>query len=188
MSNWPVWDLTWQGWVVAALLLVSVLQFGGTAGVLASMGKNGRLRHRGVELVGALRGTVAVAVLMSPVAVLWALDAFRSAQRFDVYVDANVALAWVYVPMTLASGVSYALAHATPWKVRSNINAMVLGVLVFLRPYVAVAGMVAAVAVTRDVGVAVVGAMAVATGLQVTRLTKKWWYSRPVRLEDLGVR
>lgn len=188
MTNWPIWDLTWQGWVVLGLLLLSVLQYGATAGVLASMGKNGRLRHKGAELLGAVRGASALVVLMTPVAVLWALDAFRSAERFEVYVDANVVLAAVYVPMTIISGVSYALVHVTPWRVRSNVNAMVFGTLVFLRPYVATAGMVAAVVVSRDVWVAILGLLAVLVGLQATRLTKRWWYSRPVRLEDLGVR
>lgn len=188
MSDWPLWDLDWQGWLVLALLLVSVVQYAATSGVLASMGKNGRLRHRWAELVGAVRGVVAFTVLMTPMLVIWALDSFRSAERLGVYMDAALVLAAVYVPMTLASGISFAVVHVAPWKVRSNINAMVFGTLVFLRPYVALAGMAAAAVVSRDVGVTVIGFVSVTAGLLATRLTKHWWYSRPVRLEDLGVR
>jgi hypothetical protein len=188
VSDWPIWDLDWQGWAVLALLLASGVQYGATSGVLASMGKNGRLRHRWAELVGAVRGVVAFTALQLPMLVIWALDSFRSAERLGVYMDAALVLAAVYVPMTLVSGISFAVVHVTPWKVRSNINAMVFGTLVFLRPYVAFSGMAAAAVVSRDVGVTVLGFVAVATGVQATRLTKHWWYSRPVRLEDLGVR
>jgi len=41
--------------------------------------------------------------------------------------------------------------------------------------------------VTHDAAVAALGFAAVAAGMQSTRLTKRWWYSRPVELADLGV-
>ena len=187
IGNLPLWHLTWaQAWVLFALL-VTVFQYGGTAGVLASAGRNGLLRHVRTEFVGAMRGTLAITVLVAPVLAVAAVDALASESRFEVYMEAARVLAVAYAPFTVVSGVSFVLARSTSWKIRSNVNSMVLATLMFLRPYLAIAGVVAAVVVTRDLGVAIAGSAGVAAGLQSTRLVRRWWYSRPVRLEDLGV-
>ena len=172
---------------VLGALAISLLQYGGTAGVLASMGKNGRLRHLRAEVVGALRGALAITVLVGPIVVVGAVDALSSDARFAVYMDAATVLAVAYFPFTVVSGVSFAVARSISWKIRSNVNSMVLATLIFLRPYMAMAGMAAAAIVTRDAAVAALGFAAVAAGMQATRLTKRWWYSRPVLLADLGV-
>jgi|GEM_PF-2109944 len=187
IGSLPVWDLTWGQAAVLGALAISALQYGGTAGVLASAGKNGRLRHVRAELVGALRGALAITVLVGPVIAVAAIDALASDARFAVYMDAATVLAVAYFPFTVISGVSFAMARSISWKIRSNINSMVLATLMFLRPYMAMAGVVAAVIVTHDAGVTLVGFVGVAAGLQSTRLVRRWWYSRPVRLEDLGV-
>ncbi|WP_144276416.1 hypothetical protein [Demequina sp. NBRC 110053] len=186
IASWPLWDLDVGAWALLGALLVVVAQHGGTAGIHAAMGRDGLIDHRRSEWLGAVRGTVMLVALMGPVLVIWAVDAFSSAERLDVYLHANQALAAVYVPITVIAFTAFVLARVTPWQVRSNLNSVVLGTLELLRPWLAAAGMVAAAIVTRDATVAVIGALGVAAGLLVGPATRRRWYSRPVRLDDLG--
>lgn len=187
VAAWPPWDLGLAEWAVLGVLLVVVLQHGGTAGIHAALGRDGMIDHRPAEWLGAVRGTLALAALMGPVFVIWAVDALSGRERLDQYVRANWAIAGVYAPVTAVAFVAFVLARTTPWQVRSNLNSVVLGALELLRPWLAVAGMVTGVLVTRDPVVAGIGGLAVAAGLLVGPLTRRWWYAKPVRLSDLGV-
>ncbi|MFN3866388.1 MAG: hypothetical protein ACK4MD_06710 [Demequina sp.] len=186
VGAWPIWDLTAAEWAVFAALLIVVLQHGGTAGIHAAMGRDGMIDHRRAELIGARRGTIALVVLMLPVLVLWGFDALSGPDRMELYVRANWAILAVYAPVTLIALVSFILARTTPWQVRSNLNSVVIGTLEFVRTGIAAAGMLAGVLVTQDLRVAVIGGLAVVAGALVARLTRRWWYSRPVHLMDLG--
>ncbi|WP_296666460.1 hypothetical protein [Demequina sp.] len=169
-----------------ALLSIVVLQHAGTAGIHACMGRDGRTRHRAIEIQGAWRGTVALVVLLTPVGVVWALDAFSSPERFHLYMRANEAMLWLWIPITVVALTSFLIARVSPWQVRSNVNSMVFSVLELLRPAVAAAGMAIGAIATGDLRVGLVGAFAVLMGLMVFRLTRRWWYSKPVTLDDLG--
>lgn len=186
VGEWPIWDLAWTEWAVLAALLVVVLQHGGTAGIHAAMGRDGMIDHRRAEFTGALRGTATLVALMGPMFVIWAFDALSSADRMELYVKANWAIIAVYGPITVIALVSFILARTTPWQVRSNLNSVVIGTLELLRPWMAAAGMVAGIAVTRDLVVAAIGTVAVIAGILVPWATRHWWYRHPVRLADLG--
>lgn len=186
IGAWPIWDLTLVEWAVFGALLIVVLQHGGTAGIHAAMGRDGMIDHRRAEMAGAWRGTIALVVLMAPVLILWGFDALSSPERMDVYVRANWAILAVYGPVTLVALASFILARTTPWQVRSNLNSVVIGTLEFVRTGIAALGMLAGVLVTQDLRVAVIGFLAVIAGAFVPRVTRRWWYSRPVRLTDLG--
>ncbi|MDN4479653.1 hypothetical protein [Demequina muriae] len=186
VGAWPIWDLTVAEWAVFGALLLVVLQHGGTAGIHAAMGRDGMIDHRRAELIGARRGTIALVVLMFPVLIIWAFDALSGPDRMELYVRANWAILAVYLPVTLLALTSFILARTTPWQVRSNMNSVVIGTLEFVRTGIAAAGMLAGVLVTRDVRVAVIGGLAVVAGALVARVTRRWWYSRPVQLADLG--
>ena len=186
IAAWPLWDLAWTEWAVLVALLIVVLQHGGTAGIHAAMGRDGMIDHRRAERLGALRGTATLVALMGPVFVIWAFDALSSPERMDLYVTANWAIIAVYGPITAVALTSFVLARTTPWQVRSNLNSVVIGTLELLRPWMAAAGMIAGIAITRDLVVAVIGTAAVITGILVPTVTRRWWYRRPVRLADLG--
>ncbi|MFW2513655.1 hypothetical protein ACNI3K_07735 [Demequina sp. SO4-13] len=186
VAAWPIWDLSVAEWAVFGALLLVVLQHGGTAGIHAAMGRDGMIDHRRAEMRGAWRGTIALVVLMTPVLVVWAFDALSGPERMEMYVRANWAILAVYAPITLIALVSFVLARTTPWQVRSNMNSVVIGTLEFLRTPMAALGMLAGVLVTQDLRVAVIGSLAVIAGVFVAPLTRRWWYSRPVELDDLG--
>ncbi|PKQ17810.1 MAG: hypothetical protein CVT68_06605 [Actinobacteria bacterium HGW-Actinobacteria-8] len=150
------------------------------------MGRDGRVHHRGIEVTGAMRGVVALAALMTPVAIVWALDALSSPARLELYLRANVAMLWLWIPITLVALVSFLVARLSPWQVRSSLNSMVFSVLELLRPLVASAGIVIAAIATSDVRVALVGSFAVIMAMQTSRVTRRWWYSKPVTLDALG--
>lgn len=186
VHQWPLWDLSsTEGAVLIALLMV-VLQHGGTAGIHAAMGRDGLLDHRRSEATGALRGTLALTVLMTPVVVAWAIDALSSKERMDVYVQANWALIAVYGPVTVIALATFLFARLRPWPRRSNLTSVVIGSLELARPWIAALGIAAATWVTRDPHVAIFGALAVVAGIFVNRATRRVWYSRPVELTDLG--
>ena len=176
----------WTDILGLALLAIVVLQHAGTAGIRACMGRDGRTRHRAIEIQGALRGTLALGVLLTPVAIVWALDAFSSPERFALYMRANEAMLTPWIPITVIALVSFLVARVSPWQVRSNVNSMVFSVLELARPAVALAGMALGVLATRDLRVAIVATFAVLMGMLVYPLTRRWWYDRPVTLEDLG--
>ncbi len=186
IGAWPIWDLTWIEWMVLGALLIVVLQHGGTAGIHAAMGRDGMIDHRKAELTGAWRGTISLVVLLGPVFVVWAFDALSSPDRMDLYVRANWAILAVYGPITLLAFTTFILARTTPWQVRSIMNSVVIGTLEFVRTGIAALGMLAGVIVTQDMRVALIGFLAVLAGAFVSPLTRRWWYSRPVRLTDLG--
>jgi len=169
-----------------SLLAIVVLQHAGTAGIRAAMGRDGRVDHTRIELVGAVRGTVAIAALLAPVGVVWALDALSSPARFQVYMDANEAMLWLWIPVTIVALISFLVARVSPWQVRSNLNSMLFSMLELFRPLVAAAGMAIGALATADWRVAGVGAFAIGMSLQVAPLTRRWWYSTPVTLNDLG--
>jgi hypothetical protein len=171
---------------VLALLAIVVLQHAGTAGIHASMGRDGRVHHRGTEFQGAMRGVVAVAVLLSPVAVVAALDALSSPARFEIYTRAGEAMLWLWTPITILAFISFTVARLSPWQVRTSVNSIVFSMLDLLRPVVAIAGVVIAAMATADVRVTLAGMLAVIMALQVPRMTRRWWYSLPVTLDDLG--
>lgn len=182
-----IWQsLTWGDLWVLTLLAVVVLQHAGTAGIHASMGRDGRVRHRGIEVTGTVRGVVALVVLLAPVGLVWALDALSSPARFELYTRGGAAMLWLWIPITIVALVSFVVAQWARWQVRSNVNSMVFSTLELSRPAIASAGVVIAAVVTADVRVALVGAFGVIMGMQVPRLTRRWWYSKPVTLEDLG--
>jgi hypothetical protein len=182
-----LWNTLDGGDVLALVLLaVVVLQHAGTAGIRACMGRDGRVHHRGIEVTGAMRGVVALAALMTPVAIVWALDALSSPARFELYLRANVAMLWLWIPLTLAALLSFLVARLSPWQVRSSLNSMVFSVLELLRPLVASAGIVIAAFATSDIRVALVGSFAVFMAMQTSRVTRRWWYSKPVTLDALG--
>lgn len=172
--------------VSLALLAIVVLQHAGTAGIRAAMGRDGRVHHRRIEFVGAVRGTIAIAALLTPVGVVWALDALSSPARFRVYMDANEAMLWLWIPVTIVALISFLVARASPWQVRSNLNSMLFSMLELFRPIVAAAGMAIGAIVTSDWRVAAVGAFAITMSLLVAPLTRRWWYAQPVTLSDLG--
>lgn len=186
IAAWPIWDLSVAEWAVFIALLIVVLQHGGTAGIHAAMGRDGMINHRRAETLGAWRGSVALVVLMAPLFVLWCFDALSSPERMDLYVRANWAILAVYGPVTLLALASFIIARTAPWQVRSNMNSVVIGTLEFVRTPIAALGMLAGVLVTRDLRVATIGFLAVIAGAFVARLTRHWWYSRPVQLMDLG--
>ncbi|GIG53294.1 hypothetical protein [Demequina activiva] len=186
IASWPIWELAWTEWAVLVALLVVVLQHGGTAGIHAAMGRDGMIDHRRAELLGAIRGTATLVALMGPVFVIWAFDALSSPERMELYVTANWAIIAVYGPITVVALASFVLARTTPWQVRSNLNSVVIGTLELLRPWMAAAGMIAGIAITRDVVVAAIGTIAVIAGILVPAITRRWWYRHPVRLTDLG--
>lgn len=169
-----------------ALLAIVVLQHAGTAGIRACMGRDGRTRHRAIEIQGAVRGTVALLVLLTPVAVVWAFDALSSPERLRVYMDASEAMLWLWIPISVVALASFLVARVSPWQVRSHVNSMIFSVLELLRPAVAAGGIAIGALATRDWRVALVGAFAVTMGLLVFPVTRRWWYSRPVTLDDLG--
>lgn len=179
--------LDWGDVAGLVLLAVVVLQHAGTAGIRACMGRDGRVHHRRIEFVGALRGTVALTVLFVPVGVVWALDALSSPERFELYLRANEAALRLWVPISLAALVGFLVARLSPWQVRSNVNSMIFSTLELSRPVVAAAGVVIAALATSDVRVALVGAFGVHMGMQTTRLTRALWYAKPVTLHDLGI-
>jgi len=169
-----------------ALLAVVVLQHAGTAGIHACMGRDGLIHHRRIELLGAVRGTIALAALLAPVAAVWALDALSSPARLDLYLRATEAMLWLWMPLSIIALVSFLVARMSPWRVRSNVNSMMFSVLELTRPLVAASGVAIAAVVTADARVGLVGAFAVVMGMQVTAVTRRWWYSAPIALEDLG--
>jgi hypothetical protein len=179
-------SLTWGDLWVIALLTMAVLQHAGTAGIHAAMGRDGRVHHRSIELRGALRGVVALAALLAPVVIMGAADALSSPARFDVYMRGGQAMLWLWTPITIIALVSFLVAQMSRWQVRSNVNSMVFSTLELLRPAVASVGIAVADVATGDVRVALTGGLAVIMALQVTRLTRRWWYAKPVTLEDLG--
>lgn len=168
------------------LLTAVVLQHAGTAGIHACMGRDGLIHHRRIELIGAIRGTVALVALLAPVAAVWALDALSSAARLDVYLRASEAMLWLWLPLSAIALVSFLVARWSPWQVRSNVNSMIFSVLELSRPVVAVGGAIIAAFATADARVAAVAVWAVLMGLQVSLVTRWSWYSSPVTLEDLG--
>lgn len=186
VADWPIWDLAFAEWAVLFALLIVVLQHGGTAGIHAAMGRDGMIDHRRAELQGAWRGTIALVMLLGPVFVIWAFDALSSPERMELYVRANWAILAVYGPVTIIALVSFILARTTPWQVRSNMNSVVIGTLEFVRTGIAALGMLAGVWITQDLRVAAIGFLAVIVGALVPRVTRRWWYSRPVHLSDLG--
>lgn len=179
-------DLGWDDLLAFTLLAIVVLQHAGTAGIRAAMGRDGRIDHRKVEFLGAVRGTIALVVLLTPVALVWGIDALSSPERFQLYMEANDAMLQLWIPISVVALLSFVIARVSPWQVRSNINSMLFSLLELSRPVFAAAGMAIAAIVTQDWRVAAVGAFAVFMGMQVTRLTRRWWYFVPIQLEDLG--
>ncbi len=179
-------SVTWVDLLGLALLGIVVLQHAGTAGIRACMGRDGLIHHRAIEIQGAVRGTIALLVLLTPVAIVWALDALSSPERFALYMEANRAMLWLWIPITIVALVSFFVARVSPWQVRSNVNSMLFSMLELFRPVVAAAGMAIGAFATQDVKVALVGAFAITMAMQVARLTRRWWYSKPVTLADLG--
>lgn len=169
-----------------ALLTVVVLQHAGTAGIRASMGRDGRVHHRRIEFVGAMRGTIALAALLAPVGIVWAVDALSSPARLELYMRANEAMLRLWIPITAVALISFLVARLSPWQVRPNLNSMVLSMLELFRPLIAAAGVVIAAMATSDLRVGLVGAFAVIMALQTSRLTRRWWYAEPVTLDDMG--
>lgn len=169
-----------------ALLAVVVLQHAGTAGIRACMGRDGRVHHGRIECVGAMRGTVALAALLAPVGIVWALDALSSPARLESYLRANEAMLRLWVPITVVALVSFLIARLSPWQVRLNLNSMVLSMLELFRPLFAAGGVAIAAIATSDIRVALVGAFAVIMALQTCRVTRRWWYAKPVTLDDMG--
>lgn len=179
-------SLGWRDLGVVVLIGIVVLQHAGTAGIHAAMGRDGRVYHRGIEAKGALRGVVALVALVAPVALVAALDALSSPARFDHYVCAGEAMLWWWFPITILALASFSIARLSPWQVRSSVNSMVFSSLELFRPAVAAVGVAVAAFTVADARVTFAVAFAVIASLQVERVTRRWWYSQPITLDDLG--
>ncbi len=166
-----------------ALIAVALLH-GATAGVRASAGRDGRIRHRAAEGVGALRGMAVVATLLTPFAVAALWDASSSPERWNTYVDAAGALLLVYGPVAAIMAGAFVAARTTPWAVRAFISTVVIGGMEFVRPVVALGGVALAWWHSGDLLVGLLATGAITAALQASRITAAAWYSGPVTIPE----
>lgn len=171
-----------QGVLLYTALAAIALLHGAAAGVRAAAGRDGLLDQRYSEARGALRGMLAVTALLGPFACVTAVDALTSATRRGTYIDGAAAMLVIYTPVVAVTVVAFVLARVARWEVRSFVNSVVIGGLEFARPAVALAGVAAAVAVTRSPGLGALGFAAIVAGLQASRLVSRAWYAAPPAL------
>lgn len=166
-------------WVVAGVLLVLATLDAVFAGFRASVGRTGLIDHRDADRRAAVRGLGLLALMLPAVVVVLgdlALAGRARPERMAVFRAAGEGMLLVYGPYGLVVLAALGIYSALSWRVRYLAAAVILGPFTLIRPLIAVAGAVVAVAITRDAGVAVAAALAVVGVLLAEPLAGRLWY------------
>ena len=167
-------------WVPVALVVLAALD-GAFAGFRSSCGRTGLIRHRREDVRAHLRGLATAALLLGPVAVLVLADVLVHPPHRDGYLVAGRAMLLLYVPFgatVLAALVAYVVLG---WRRRFLATALILGPFTFVRPFVAVAGLVLAARSGAGFPVLAAAVAAVLAALAVEPVLDRWWVAAAVR-------
>lgn len=170
--------------VVVGLVLLALVD-GACAGFRSSAGRSGLIEHRASDRRAARRGATVVVVLLIPAVALTSAVVLMQPSRSGLYLRAGEIMLGVYTPYALAVLVALAIYATVDWRKRYLAMAVILGPLTLARPVVVVVGAAAAIGGTRDAGVAIAAALAVAGILAVERVANRLWYT-PRPRSDLG--
>jgi hypothetical protein len=165
--------------VLAALAALGLCD-GALSGFRSGTGRTGLIRHRAWDRRALRRGLVVSVVLLAPAVVLALLNIGLTGQpaaaRWSVWREAGVGMLLVYLPYGVLCLLALAGYATLPWRYRFRAIAVILGPFTLVRPGVAVAGGVLAVARTGDLVVGLGVLLAVAGVLMVGPVCDRLWY------------
>ncbi len=163
------------GLVATSLLVLAVLD-GAFAGFRSSLGRTGLVRHRASDRLANLRGAALVGILLVP-AIGLALMADGLGHLGGLR-RAGTAMLVVYGPYAVLVLLALGCYALLDWRLRYLASALILGPFTLARPYVVVAGGVAAGCATADPWAWTCVVLAVAGVLVVEPLADRLWYRR----------
>lgn len=146
------------------------------SGFRASCGRTGMVEHRHDDVVAGKRGLLVGATLLSPAVAITAVDLALRSGRLLLYEHAGVWMLTLYVPYGLVVLGALAAYVTLTWRLRFFASAVILGPLTLVRPVVAVAGAIAAVAAAPDPIIVAVVAWSVGAVLAVEPFVGRRWY------------
>mgnify|MGYP003576381477 CR=1 FL=1 len=154
-------------------------------GYRAAAGRNALINktayYRRAMRRGAISGQGAVFILGIAIGVVIASAQHRAMMK-ETLIQAGARMLLVYIPYAVVVLAAFAARWMRSVDIRSSISALLFGPLTFVRPLVAVAGILWAIIITRCVEVILLGALALALMLSLEKILD--WSSRFWQLSD----